>query len=60
MRLHAQEHSDAVLWKHVELYVSDETRALSATGRGALRALEQHAIAAGLASPAGGALDVLG
>jgi 1,4-dihydroxy-6-naphthoate synthase len=59
MRLHAQEHSDAVLWKHVELYVTDQTRALDASGRGALRELEQRASAAGLAAPGGGALDVL-
>lgn len=60
MREHAQEHSDAVLWKHVELYVTDETRALSALGRAALRELERRASAAGLAAGAGGALDVAG
>lgn len=49
MRRHAQEHSDEVLWQHVELYVTDETRALSADGRRALAELERHARAAGLA-----------
>lgn len=36
MRRHAREHDDAALWKHVELYVSAETRALSDAGRRAL------------------------
>jgi len=60
MRRHAQEHSEAVLWKHVELYVTGETRSLSSAGRAALLALEQRAIAAGLAAASGGALDVVG
>jgi 1,4-dihydroxy-6-naphthoate synthase len=52
MRRHAQEHSDDVLWQHVELYVSDETRHMSSTGRAALAELGVRAALAGLA-PAG-------
>jgi uncharacterized protein (DUF952 family) len=48
MRRHAQEQSDAVLWKHVELYVNDWTRELGEVGRGALAALSREARAAGL------------
>jgi 1,4-dihydroxy-6-naphthoate synthase len=36
MRRYAQELDDAVLWQHVDLYVSAETTALSAQGRVAL------------------------
>ena len=32
MRRHAQEDSDDVLWKHVELYVNEWTRALGPRG----------------------------
>jgi 1,4-dihydroxy-6-naphthoate synthase len=48
MRAHAREQDDAALWKHVELYVGDETVALSATGRAALATLARRARAAGL------------
>lgn len=52
MRRWAQEHSDAVLWKHVELYVTADTRELGPEGRAALAELTRRAQAAGLA-PAG-------
>ena len=48
MRRHAQEQDDEVLWKHVELYVNDWTRALGETGNAALRALSDAARTAGL------------
>jgi 1,4-dihydroxy-6-naphthoate synthase len=48
MRRWAQEQSDAALWKHVELYVTDETRRLGPQGRQALRELSERARAAGL------------
>ncbi|MBK9384054.1 MAG: 1,4-dihydroxy-6-naphthoate synthase [Planctomycetes bacterium] len=43
MRRHAQEHSDPVLWKHVELYVTDDTREISRSAELALRALADAA-----------------
>jgi 1,4-dihydroxy-6-naphthoate synthase len=49
MRAHAQEQSDEVLWKHVELYVTAETVALSPAGREALMRLAQRARAVGVA-----------
>lgn len=48
MRRHAAELSDEALWKHVELYVNAETRALSSDGRAAIRALETVARTCGL------------
>lgn len=48
MRRHAAEHDDAVLWRHVELYVNDETLALSEAGRAALESLARRARSAGL------------
>jgi 1,4-dihydroxy-6-naphthoate synthase len=42
MRRHAQEESDDVLWKHVELYVTDETVSLSNEGRVALSELARR------------------
>lgn len=59
MRRHAREHDDAALWKHVELYVNDETRALSSAGRAALEELCSRARAAGLPGGARG-LEVAG
>jgi len=59
MRAHAQEQADAVLWAHVELYVSEETRGLSERARAALATLGERAAAAGLA-PAGAPLAVVG
>lgn len=60
MRRHAQEDGDDVLWKHVELYVTSETAALSAQARAALAELARRARAAGLAgeTSAHGALSV--
>jgi 1,4-dihydroxy-6-naphthoate synthase len=52
LRRYAQEHSDEVLWKHVELYVTDDTRGIGAEGRNALRELARRARAAGLARSA--------
>jgi 1,4-dihydroxy-6-naphthoate synthase len=48
MRAHAQEQSDAVLWSHVELYVTTQTRDLGPEGRAALGHLANRARAAGL------------
>lgn len=50
MRAHAQEESDDVLWKHVDLYVNDWTVDLGATGRNALRMLARLAHERGLLS----------
>jgi len=47
MRQHAQEHSDDVLWAHVDLYVNDHTRDLGSTGRRALDELAHRAAATG-------------
>lgn len=52
MRRWAQEHSDEVLWKHVELYVTGDTRELGPEARRSLLELAHRAHAAGLA-PAG-------
>jgi 1,4-dihydroxy-6-naphthoate synthase len=57
MRKHANEHSDQVLWQHVELYVNRETLGLSRAGRAALAHLAEQARAAGLA-PVGVGLEV--
>ncbi|QDU68398.1 1,4-dihydroxy-6-naphthoate synthase [Engelhardtia mirabilis] len=48
MRAHAQEHTDEVLWKHVELYVNDWTVDLGPVGRGAIAELARRARAVGL------------
>jgi 1,4-dihydroxy-6-naphthoate synthase len=58
MRAHAQELSDAVLWKHVELYVTAETECLSAAGRAAIERLARSARAAGVVGAP--ELDILG
>lgn len=58
MRAYAQEHSDDVLRKHVELYVSAETRELSEVGREALRVLCARAQAAGRSTPGAAVLEV--
>lgn len=47
MREHAQEHSDEVLWQHVELYVNETTRELGFVGRRALLHFAQWAERAG-------------
>ncbi len=57
MRLHAQEQADAVLWKHVELYVTHDTEDLSDEARRALVELVLRAVGAG-AAPGGATLDV--
>lgn len=48
MRRHAQEHSDAVLMRHVELYVNDWTVELGGAGRAALALLDALARERGL------------
>ena len=48
MRAHAQEESDDVLWKHVELYVNPWTVDLGPVGRGALRTLSDLAVERGV------------
>ena len=45
MRRHAQEDSDEVLWKHVELYVNDWTRDLGPVGARAVARLRELAAA---------------
>jgi 1,4-dihydroxy-6-naphthoate synthase len=49
MRRHAQELDDAVLWKHVDLYVNRWTADLGAEGREALVRFQESAVEAGLA-----------
>ena len=58
MRRHAQEQDDPVLWAHVELYVSEDTRRLSPGARGARDELSRRAQAAGIAP--GARLEVVG
>ncbi len=48
MRAHAQEHDDAVLMQHVDLYVNDWTVDLGDVGRRALDELSNRAAAIGL------------
>jgi 5,8-dihydroxy-2-naphthoate synthase len=60
MRAHAQEQSDDVLWKHVELYVNDWTRDLGEVGRAAIAALESEARSVGLLGPLAHGLEVQG
>lgn len=43
MRRHAQELSDEVIWRHVELYVNDHTANLGTTGQGCLEELARRA-----------------
>ena len=42
MRAHAQELSDEVIWRHVELYVNDHTMDLGQVGRDCLRELSRR------------------
>lgn len=58
MRAHARELDDAVLWKHVELYVNDWTRDLGPLGAQALEELARRARAAGLVATSVRALRV--
>jgi 5,8-dihydroxy-2-naphthoate synthase len=60
MRAHAQESADEVLWKHVELYVTEETRELSERGKLALSLLERLAKERGLLAPSAPALEIWG
>jgi 1,4-dihydroxy-6-naphthoate synthase len=48
MRAHAQEHNDAVLMQHVDLYVSDWTVNLGPVGMRALEELSARAASIGL------------
>ena len=59
MRRHAQELDDDAIWKHVELYVNDDTRRLGGRARDALRELGRRARDARL-MPAGAALEIWG
>ncbi len=59
MRRHAQEHADAVLWKHVELYVTSDTEHLGPTARAALDELARQAERAGLVPRGDAPLAVL-
>jgi 1,4-dihydroxy-6-naphthoate synthase len=52
MRRWAQEDSDEVLWKHVELYVTDETHTLSAEAQACLSELARRARALGIGAAA--------
>ena len=47
MRAHAQELSDEVIWRHVELYVNDHTTGLGVPGRQCLDELARRAGAYG-------------
>lgn len=58
MRRHAQEQADAVLWKHVDLYVNEWTIDLGTDGRRALGELAARASAVGMGGQ--GRLEVLG
>ena len=58
MRRHAAEQADRVLWQHVELYVTGETRALGPEGRRALASFAAWAARAGRAR-AGAHFEVL-
>jgi 1,4-dihydroxy-6-naphthoate synthase len=48
MRAHAQEHNDAVLMQHVDLYVSDWTVNLGPVGMRAVEELSARAASIGL------------
>lgn len=58
MRRHARETEDDVLWKHVELYVNNETSDLGQAGKRALHELERVAREAGLLPNDAGTLEV--
>ena len=53
MARHAQEHTEEVLWSHVDLYVNAWTQDLGAEGRAAIEALNRLGVARGL-TPEGG------
>jgi len=50
VRAHAQEMSDAVMYKHIDLYVNEHSVDLGAEGRRAVRLLFEKAVAAGVIS----------
>jgi 1,4-dihydroxy-6-naphthoate synthase len=58
MRRFAQESSDAVIWKHVELYVNEFTRDLGEVGRFALERLATIARERGVVSRGSGILPL--
>lgn len=58
MAEHAQEHSDAVLWKHVDLYVNECTRDLGPGGEAALAQLSERATTHAWASTRPTSLEV--
>jgi 1,4-dihydroxy-6-naphthoate synthase len=58
LQRHAQEHSDEVLWAHVDLYVNASTLELGGEGRAALAALASLARERG-SLPPGAVLEVL-
>jgi 1,4-dihydroxy-6-naphthoate synthase len=58
MRAHAQEMAEAVMRKHVELYVNEWTLDLGPVGRRAIEALEAQARRVGALSPDSPALEV--
>jgi 1,4-dihydroxy-6-naphthoate synthase len=58
MGRYAQEQSNEVLMRHVELYVNQHTEALGEIGRGAIQRLELEARRAGLLAPNVGSLTV--
>ncbi len=60
MRKYAQEFTDDVLKRHVELYVNDQTMELTAEGRDAIGLLSELAVEKGLASRDQPALEVFG
>ena len=53
VREHAQEMSDEVMYKHIDLYVNDYSRDLGDEGRGAVRLLLDSAAKAGVVVPPG-------
>jgi 1,4-dihydroxy-6-naphthoate synthase len=60
MRAHAQEQDDAVLWKHVELYVNEWTVDLGALGTRAIESFSAEARRAGVIAPDAPALVIAG
>ncbi len=60
MRAHAQEQDDAVLWKHVELYVNEWTLDLGPTGARAIEVFAAEARRAGSLAPSAPGLRIAG
>jgi len=59
LRRHAQEMDDAVIWKHVDLYVNERTRDLGDEGRHAIEKLTSIAIEAGVLPASAPHLSIL-